>query len=197
MNKPHDAPDFTFSDLAILAMAATEYATRLQDGTSTTPTGIDTTPVHVLGLAQQLEQAAALRCSVVLARGGETLPLVVGWQYYVDDRGHPKDTARVVLDAIHGDAATVKELRFGSPEFFSVPLSSLRLARCPWLNQNPAELHAARQRAQTDFRHGGGQADNPFNATTEGPQREAYAWEMHRLWAQDEQAAAAHTGEPE
>ena len=36
-----------------------------------------------------------------------------------------------------------------------------------------------------DYRHGGGQEDNPYSKTTQRPQWDAYAWKMHELWHND------------
>ena len=48
------------------------------------------------------------------------------------------------------------------------------------------------RRAQEDFRAGCGQDDNPYKLATHPEEYRAWAWEMHRLWAEDfsaEQAA--------
>jgi len=51
-----------------------------------------------------------------------------------------------------------------------------------------------REKAQADFRHGGGQHENPYPP---GPEHDAYMMEMGRLWESDFKAEREqHNQEP-
>lgn len=45
--------------------------------------------------------------------------------------------------------------------------------------------YKARQRAQQDYRDGAGQDENPYSRQRQPIEWEAYAMEMHRLWAEE------------